>query len=207
MADIVLSGTYNGAIKCTYATVYDSQGQSIFTFSRSGLPSDMSGNLIIAKDIKYNNLTPCLLQPFARQFFLSMCEKYGWYIDAGGTLQEVPDFWNPTVPTKQTITRTYIDEEGNLKTENVTLYKQTVTKLERNSYAGQQHIKFYSMAVKLLPYISGDKTVYVKSDSWRWEKNTSGNSDNTGSSTGTSKTSSSKLLGLLALAATVLTSK
>lgn len=170
--ELVLKGVYRGRVKCTYGIVNDEQGQPIFTFSTRG--TGLNGaDILIAKDIRMIKQIPALLTPEARQWFLGMCEDYGWYLSADGTLQEVPNYLDQKVEergTTQTIERLYIDKQGNLQKEVIQPDLSEMTQRNLKQWYGERHQKFYPKAVQLLPYISGEKNVYVRPQNFRWKE-------------------------------------
>ena len=194
--EFILKGTYSGYVKCTYGIVNDEQGQPIFTFAHNRIFSEP---ILIAKDIRMVQQIPAILTPAARQYFLTLCESYGWYLASDGTLQEIP---NSDVyrEKKETL---YIDTDGNLKVKVVEpggWYTADGKKTIKKMY-GALHTKFYQKAVKLLPYISGEKAVYVRPTNFRWKEKYLEIEAKENS------TNNNKVLGLLLAAAMFLLSK
>lgn len=170
--ELVLKGVYRGRVKCTYGIVNDEQGQPIFTFSNRGTGLN-NADILIAKDIRMIKQIPALLTPEARQWFLGMCEDYGWYLSADGTLQEIPNYVDTKVSergTTQTIERLYIDQQGNLQKEVIQPDLSEMTQRNLKQLYGARHQKFYPKAVQLLPYISGEKNVYVRPQNFWWKE-------------------------------------
>ena len=169
--ELILKGTYRGYVKCTYGIVNDEQGQPIFTFPQK---ANILGAQVVAKDIRMIGQIPSLLTPEARQSFLSMCEEHGWYLSADGTLQELPNYMNDIYAAneKKRIERLYIDEQGELRKEVIEpgYYLSEMDKRQLKRMYGALHTKFYTKAVQLLPYISGEKEVYVRPTNFRWEE-------------------------------------
>ena len=209
--ELVLKGVYRGHVKCTYGIVNDEQGQPIFTFSNRGTGLN-SADIVIAKDIRMIKQIPALLTPEARQWFLGMCEDYGWYLSADGTLQEIPNYIEQKVEergTTQTIERLYIDQQGNLQKEVIQPDLSEMTQRNLKQWYGARHQKFYPKAVQLLPYISGEKNVYVRPQNFRWneEKELEQQVEETVQPSSNNGKISSQTLGLLIGAITLLTSK
>lgn len=211
--ELVLKGVYRGRVKCTYGIVNDEQGQPIFTFSNRGTGLN-SADIVIAKDIRMIKQIPALLTPEARQLFLGMCEDYGWYLSADGTLQEIPNYIEQKVSergTTQTIERLYIDQQGNLQKEVIQPDLSEMTQRNLKQWYGARHQKFYPKAVQLLPYISGEKNVYVRPQNFKWKEEKELEQQVEETEQPSSKSSNGKIssqtLGLLIGAITLLTSK
>lgn len=206
--ELILKGTYRGSVKCTYGIVNDEKGQPIFTFPKK---ANNFGAQVVAKDIRMVGLIPTLLTPEARQSFLSLCEEYGWYLSADGTLQEIPNYMNDIYAAneKQHIERLYIDEQGELRKEVIEpgYYLSEMDKRQLKRMYGAMHTKFYPKAVQLLPYISGELPVYVRPTNFRWEEAEDLETDETETESKENSTKNNKVLGLLLAAATFLLSK
>lgn len=170
---LILNGTFYGRVKCTYGIVNDEKGQPIYTFTQRDCGKLLGGvPILIAQNIRVRNQIPALLTPDARQYFLGLCEEYGWYLAEDGTLQEIPNYIQEKYGERHPITRLYIDTNGELKKETIDPGKELSTKQKEqiNKFWGTKHVKFYPKAIKLLPYISGEKEVYVRATNFKWEE-------------------------------------
>lgn len=206
--ELILKGTYRGYVKCTYGIVNDEQGQPIFTFPQK---ANNFGAQVMAKDIRMVGQIPTLLTPEARQSFLSLCEEYGWYLSADGTLQELPNYMNDIYAAneKKRIERLYIDEQGELRKEVIEpgYYLSEMDKRQLNRMYGALHTKFYPKAVQLLPYISGEKAVYVRPTNFRWEEAQDLETNTAETEAKQNNGNQRKVLGLLLAAVSLLTYK